>query len=81
MSAAPVTPARSVDNLSLPSTANSEWYSVGGPGSIVMRSRSMRSTTASASKTATGSIVAPRKKEVISPAFSPKVWKYGLIIK
>ena len=30
------------------------------------------------SNTATGSMVAPRRNEEIRPAFSPKVWKYGL---
>ena len=73
MSAAPVTPARNVDSLDLSDSASNEWYSVGGPGSIVMRSRSMRSTTVSTSKTATGSIVAPRRKDVMSPAFRPNV--------
>ena len=81
MSAAPVTPARSVDSLLLSSTASSEWYSVGGPGSIVIRSASMSSTTRSTSKTATGSIVAPRMNDAIRPAFKPKVWKYGLTIR
>ena len=81
MSAAPVTPARSVDSLALSRMVSNEWYSVGGPGSIVMCSRSMRSITVSMSNAATGSIVAPRRKDVTSPAFKPKVWKYGLIIK
>ncbi len=81
MSAAPVTAARSVDSLDLSPTPSNEWYRVGGPGSIVMRSRSMSSTTVSMSKTATGSIVAPRRKDVTSPAFRPNVWKYGLICR
>ena len=81
MSAAPVTPARNVDSLPLSSTVSSEWYSVGGPGSIVMRSAAMSSTTRSTSKTGTGSIVAPRRNDATSPAFNPKVWKYGLIIR
>ena len=81
MSAAPVTAARRVANLDLSATASSEWYSVGGPGSIVMRSASTISTTRSMSNTATGTIVAPRRNDATRPAFKPKVWKYGLIIR
>ena len=45
-----------------PATASSEWYSVGGPGSIVIRSPLNQFHDRSTSKTATGSIVAPRMK-------------------
>ena len=59
----PVTAARRVANRVLaPSrraTSNSEWYSVGGPGSIVMRSVSTMSTSRSISRTGIGSTVAP----------------------
>ena len=54
---------------------------MGGPGSIVMRSASISSTTWSMSNTGTGTMVAPRMNEAISPALKPKVWKYGLIIR
>ena len=55
--------------LDLSGTVSNEWYSVGGPGSIVMRSRSMRSTTVSMSNTASGSMVAPRRKDAIEARF------------
>ena len=68
MSAAPVTAARNVDNLALSSTSSREWYSVGGPGSMVIRSAAIRSTTRSTSKTGTGTIVAPLVNDAIRPA-------------
>ena len=64
--------ARSDVSLALSATASSEWYSVGGPGSIVMRSRSISSTTASTSNTATGSIVAPRRKRRDQAGLQPE---------
>ncbi len=48
---------------------------------MVIRSASMSSTTRSTSNTGTGSIVAPRMNDAISPALNPKVWKYGLTIR
>lgn len=81
MSAAPVTAARNVASLDLSATVSNEWYSVGGPGSIVIRSASTSSTTRSRSNTDSGTIVAPRRNDATKPAFNPKVWKYGLIIR
>ena len=53
----------------------------GGPGSIVMRSSGTRSITVGTSKTGWGRIVAPLKREARIPAFSPKAWKKGLMIR
>ena len=57
------------------------WNSVGGPGSIVMRSRATRSSTASTSKTAWGWIVAPVSIAASQPALYPNAWKNGFTIR
>ena len=50
---------------------------VGAPGRTVTRSASTRESTASTSKTGSGSIVAPATTLARMPAFSPNMWKYG----
>ena len=68
--AAPVTPRRSDDRSysSRRGSARSVWYSVGGPGSTVMRSAAMRSITAAASNTGSGTTVAPAIRQARMPA-------------
>ena len=52
---------------------------VGGPGSTLMRSDSMRPTAVSRSNTAIGTSVAPDRKAATMPALYPKAWKKGLM--
>ncbi len=78
--AAPVTATRS-DEWSADARrgcSSSVWYRVGGPGSTDTASVAMRSSTASTSSTAWGSMVAPRNRHARIPALSPKEWKNGL---
>ncbi len=48
---------------------------VGAPGRTVTRSASTRSRTRPASKTGSGSIVAPAATLARIPAFRPNMWK------
>jgi len=78
--AAPVTPRRSDERSCAVrrGSASSVWYSVGGPGSTLIRSSSMRASTADASNTGSGTTVAPAIRQAKIPALYPKVWKKGL---
>ena len=78
--AAPVTASRSDErsNVSRSGWSRIDRYSVGGPGSIEMRSAATWARTAGTSNTGSGTIVAPWMKQAMIPALYPKVWKNGL---
>ena len=77
MSAAPVTATRRLERSKLAAEgwSRSDWYSVGGPGSTVIRSSPTRASTRSTSKTGSGNIVAPAVIDARMPALSPNMWK------
>ncbi len=54
-----------------------DWKTVGGPGSIVIRSAATRSITGTTSNTAWGTMVAPRRTQASTADFNPAVWKNG----
>jgi hypothetical protein len=53
----------------------------GGPGSMVMRSSATRAITLGTSNTGWGTMVAPLTRQARIPAFSPKAWKNGLMMR
>ena len=81
--AAPVTPRRKDDRSCFPLSGSliNVWYRVGGPGSTLIRSASMRRMTAPASNTGSGTTVAPAIRQAKIPALKPKVWKNGLTMR
>ncbi len=81
--AAPVTDSRNDDRSW---SARSGWFRIvwkmaGGPGSIVMRSSATRRITDGTSNTGCGTIVAPLMSAARMPAFNPKAWKKGLMMR
>ena len=77
--AAPVTDERTLDRSKLASSGwlMMVWKTVGGPGSIVMRSSATSAITVGTSNTACGMIVAPFSTHASTPDFNPAVWKNG----
>ena len=77
--AAPVTARRSDDRSKEAKSGwlRMDWNTVGGPGSIVMRSSATRRMTLGTSNTGWGWMVAPVRTHASTPDFSPAVWKNG----